>query len=384
MLRREKKRGKLQRLFGDMDMVLWLFCLCASAFGCVLVYSAAVGAGFGRAGYLVQCIASAMGLCLAFLMSRIDYHDICRLWYVWAGIAVVLVLLTFTPLGLNVSGTDDTAWLGFPVSDPRITFQPSELLKIAFILSFSVHLDKAKETLNRPLTLLGLCAHGGLACGLIFLQGDDGTALVFAFIFGAMLFAAGLHLGYFAAAAAAVATAVPLLWPHLDEQKQARFLALVKVEEYAQTEGWQQAAGLSAIGSGRLWGLGLLKGENTELFARNNDFIFTVAGEEFGFIGGAALLLLLLLIILRVLHDAREAADFKGMLICSGMAALLAAQSLINLGMVLRLLPVVGITLPFFSAGGSSVATLYLGMGLVMSVAYQSRMRGGGLFSKKR
>ena len=384
MLRREKKRGKLQTFFGDTDAVLWTLCLLASVYGCVLVYSAAVGAGTGKSGYLVQFIASAVGLCIAFLMSRIDYHDLCDLWYVWAGIAVFLVLLTFTPLGLNVSGTDDTAWLGFPIRNPRITFQPSELLKIAFILSFATHLDKVKDTINRPLTLLTLCLHGGLACGLIFLQGDDGTALVFAFIFAAMLFAAGLHLGYFAAAFGAVAVAVPLLWPHLDEQKQARFLALVKVDEYAQTEGWQQAHGLSAIGSGRLRGLGLLHGENTDLFARNNDFIFTVAGEELGFLGGAALLLLLLCIILRVLHNARTAADFKGTLICSGMAALLAAQSLINLGMVLRVLPVVGITLPFFSAGGSSVATLYLGMGLVMSVYCQSRMRSGGLFSKKR
>jgi len=384
MLKREKKRGKWQLFFGDVDMTLWILCLCASVFGCLLVYSAAVGSGTGKGGYLVQFIASAVGLCIAFLMSRIDYHDLCALWYVWAGIAVLLVLLTFTPLGLNVSGTDDTAWLGFPVSNPRITFQPSELLKIAFILSFATHLDKVKETLNRPLTLLALCLHGGIACGLIFLQGDDGTALVFFFIFAAMLFAAGLHLGYFVAALGAVAVAVPLLWTRLDEEKKARVLSLFHVEEYAQTEGWQQAHGLSAIGSGRLWGMGFLKGENTDLFARNNDFIFTVAGEEFGFLGGAVLLVLLLCIILRVLHNARTAADFKGMLICSGMAALLGAQSLINLGMVLRLLPVIGITLPFFSAGGSSVATLYLGMGLVMSVACQSRMRSGGLFSKKR
>lgn len=384
MLHREKKRGKLRAFFGDTDMVLWGLCFCASVFGCILVFSATVGAGGGKSGYLVQFIASAVGLCIAFFMSRVDYHDICKLWFVWLGLAVFLVLLTFTPLGLNVSGTDDTAWLGFPIRNPRITFQPSEFLKIAFILSFATHLDKVKETLNRPLTLLMLCLHGGFACGLIFLQGDDGTALVFAFIFAAMLFAAGLHLGYFVAAFGAIAVAVPILWSHMDEQKKARFLSLIQVEEYAKTEGWQQAHGLSAIGSGRLWGLGFLKGENVDLFARNNDFIFTVAGEEMGFIGGTVLLLLLFLIILRVLYAARTAEDYTGMLICSGMAALLAAQSLINLGMVLRVLPVVGITLPFFSAGGSSVATLYLGMGLVMSVYCQSRMRSGGLFSKKR
>ena len=156
------------------------------------------------------------------------------------------------------------------------------------------------------------------------------------------------------------------------------------VDDYLQTEGWQQASGISAIGSGQIWGVGYLKGGGEGLFARSNDFIFSVAGEEFGFIGAIILLAILIAIICCLLRTAKQVSDYKGKMICTGFAALIAAQSIINIGMVLRLLPVIGITLPFFSAGGSSVATLYLGVGLCLSVFYQSKTRNlnRGMFRK--
>ena len=164
----------------------------------------------------------------------------------------------------------------------------------------------------------------------------------------------------------------------MTDDKQARFLSLIFVDQYLADEGWQQYLGLTAIGSGRLWGVGFLEGGNIggyTLYARNNDFIFTVAGEEFGFVGAVALLLLLLGIVLALLRNAMTARDFQGMLLCSGLMAMIGFQSLINLGMNLRVLPVIGITLPFFSRGGSSVATLFLGVGLALSVHYSSRLR---------
>ena len=384
MLKREKKYGHFGFFVKNSDMPLLTFCIIASLYGCLLVYSSIVGEGGSIRSCLVQFICSALGILMAVFISQLDYVDICKIWYIWAGVAVFLVLLTFTPLGLNVTGTDDTAWLGFPFKNPKITFQPSELLKIAFIISFSVHLDKVKEMINRPLVLLFLCLHGGFATGLIVLQGDDGTALVFLFIFAAMLFAAGLHWGYFLGAFVAMGAALPVLWSHLDTQKIDRIKALFYVDDYLQTEGWQQASGISAIGSGQIWGVGYLKGGGEGLFARSNDFIFSVAGEEFGFIGAIILLAILIAIICCLLRTAKQVSDYKGKMICTGFAALIAAQSIINIGMVLRLLPVIGITLPFFSAGGSSVATLYLGVGLCLSVFYQSKTRNlnRGMFRK--
>ena len=374
MLKREKNRGALGFFFRNSNILLLVSCLMTSVYGCLLVYSSIMNGDGSFRSCIVQMVCSAVGFLFALFISRVDYNDICRLWFVWVGFAGLLVLLTFTPLGINVSGTDDTAWLGFPFSNPKITFQPSELLKIAFIISFAIHLDKAKDSgINRFANVLLLCAHGGLATGLIFLQGDDGTALVFILIFLSMMFVAGLHWGYFLAAFGAVAAVVPIFWKHMDAQKMDRIKAIFYVDQYLQTEGWQQSAGLSAIGSGRLYGVGYMQGGNQGLFARSNDFIFSVAGEEFGFIGAVFVLLCLMLIVIAITRTALQTNDPKGKLICVGMAALVGFQSLINIGMVLRLLPVIGITLPFFSAGGSSVATLYLGIGLCLSVHYTNK-----------
>ena len=165
----------------------------------------------------------------------------------------------------------------------------------------------------------------------------------------------------------------------MDEEKKARFLCILPpyVEKYLEAEGWQQFEALKSIGSGQLSGVGYLQGANPNLFARNNDLIFIVAAEEFGFIGGMLLFILLGLLMYELYRCAKHSQDNLGTYICVGMMALIGFQSLINLGMNLRVLPVIGITLPFFSDGGSSVATLYLGIGLALSVSYSQRTRKG-------
>ncbi|MBP3936102.1 MAG: FtsW/RodA/SpoVE family cell cycle protein [Clostridia bacterium] len=372
-----RKENPLRIFAKQNDILLILVCLAASLYGVLLVYSDAVTSDTGTRSAIVQAVASVAGFGVAFVMSLFDYEDLCRLWPVWMGVSAVLVVLTLTPLGLNVAGTDDTAWLGIPPwsDNPFLTFQPSELLKVAFIITFAKHLSAVEDRLNQPLTLLLLALHAGGCTGLIFLQGDDGTALVFACITLVMLIVAGLHPLILAGGAAAVAVAVPILWFHLDEQKLARFMALFKVEEYLQTEGWQQAQGLSAMASGGLGGVGFLDGNHNGLFARNNDFVFSIAAEEFGFIGGLALLLILTGILALILRTAWRSRDSLGRLLCVGVMAMIGFQMLINLGMVLRVLPVIGITLPFISAGGSSAATIWLSIGLVLSVFRTTHLR---------
>lgn len=359
------------------DRLLILLCILASSYGYVLVYSAAKTAGAGIKGTIVQLLCVILGLIAAIVISKIDYETISAFWPVWTAIALLLMILTFTPLGLQVPGTDDKAWLGVRLNGNDITFQPAELLKIVFIITFARHLSKVQDHMNRPLTFLLLCLHGMIPVGLTFLQGDHGTGVVFLFMFAAMMFAAGLKLIYFLIGGIAVTGAVPVLWSLLDEQKKARLLSLIFIEEYAGTTGWQQYLALISMGTGRLWGVGFGNGTggNYQLYARNNDFIFTVACEEFGFIGGLALIVLLLLIVFEILRCSIRAKDRMGSYICIGMMSLIAFQSMINIGMTVRLLPVIGITLPFFSAGGSSVATLYLGIGLVLSVYYTSRTK---------
>lgn len=364
------------------NLRLIILCITASTFGCMLVYSAAYGVGDGWKGAIMQIVASVIGITVAILISRSDYENICSLWPVWSGISILLVLLTFTPLGLNATGTDDTAWLGIG----PLTFQPAELMKISFIISFSMHLAKVQEHIREFKTVLLLCAHGGIHILLVLLQGDDGTALVFIAIFLSMLLIAGVNLIYYILGFAGVCAAVPILWTYfMDDDKKARFLCILPpyVEEYLESAGWQQFEALKSIGSGQLTGSGYLQGANPNLFARNNDLIFIVAAEEFGFLGGLFLLVLIGLLIYELYRCSRHSQDALGTYLCAGMMALIGFQSLINLGMNLRLLPVIGITLPFFSDGGSSVATLYLGIGLVLSVSYSERTRKGNRLYKQ-
>ena len=359
---------------------LIILCLLASAYGCILVYSAAHGYGEGWKGAVIQIAASLGGLALAILLSTVDYEAICTLWPIWTGISLLLVMLTFTPLGLNATGTDDTAWLAIG----PITFQPAELLKISFIISFSVHLSRVQDRIREFKTVLLLCLHGGFHILLVFMQGDDGTALVFIAIFLSMLLISGVNLLYYVFGFAGVCAVIPILWTFfMDEDKKARFLCIFPkfVDRYLETYGWQQFEALKSIGTGQLSGVGYLNGTNPTLFARNNDLIFIVAAEEFGFLGGLLLFVLLALLVIELFICARNARDSMGTYLCVGMMAYIGFQSLINLGMNLRLLPVIGITLPFFSDGGSSVATLYLGIALVLSVSYSSSTRKGGSLS---
>ena len=363
------------------NLRLILLCIIISIYGCMLVYSASVGVGDGWKGAIIQVIASFGGLLLAVFISRFDYESICSLWPIWSIISLVLVILTFTPLGLNATGTDDTAWLAIG----RITFQPSELMKISFIITFSTHLTRVQEHIREFKTVFFLCLHGGVHILLVFMQGDDGTALVFVAIFLSMLLISGVNLIYYILGFSAVCAAVPILWNNfMDEDKKARFLCILPpyVEKYLNSAGWQQFEALKSIGSGQLTGVGYLEGANPNLFARNNDLIFIVAAEEFGFLGGIFLLVLIGLLVLELYRCARHAQNSLGTYLCVGLMALIGFQSLINLGMNLRLLPVIGITLPFFSDGGSSVLTLYLGIGLVLSVSFSERTRKGNNLSR--
>lgn len=366
-------KRSLRAFFQNSNLRLIIICFAITVYGCLLVYSASHGYGYGFGGASTHIIASLIGFVAALFISQADYDDICALWPIWAGISLLLVLLTFTPLGLNAAGTDDTAWLGIG----KLTFQPSELMKITFIITFAVHLTSVQDKIRSFKTVLLLGLHALVPIMLVFLQGDDGTAIVFMMIFLSMLFVSGVNPLYYIIGFTGICAAIPIVWSMMTDDKKARILCIIPgfIDEHLKGAGWQQFEALKAIGSGQLVGTGYLNTNNGSLFARNNDLVFTVAGEEFGFIGSILLLLLITLLLLELFRCARQARDPLGTYLCVGMLALIGFQSIINLGMNLRLLPVIGITLPFFSAGGSSVATLYLGVGLVLSVSFSQNTR---------
>ncbi len=320
-----------------------------------------------------QLIAVVIGYTLAIVVSVLDYEYLMKLWFVFGGLGLLLLIIVLF-VGINVTGTDDTAWIRLPGG---FSFQPSELVKIFFIITFSKHLQvlDSNEKLHSMWGFLTLIPHMLIPIVLVHMQGDDGTALVFVFIFIIMIFAAGVQLRYFLIMLLLLCTGIPLLWNYaLNDEHKNRIIALFDIDGNAMTDyGWQQFQGKVSIASGGLNGNGVGKGPRVAagiVPEQENDFIFTVAGEELGFIGCILLLLILFLIMLKILFNSTVARDNTGKYLCIGVFSMIASQTIINIGMVLGMLPVIGITLPFFSSGGSSIMSVLIGIGIVQSVYY--------------
>lgn len=353
------------------DLYLFLMCLAASVLGCIMVnsatrYSLGEGEKLSRE-FIIMLIAVALGIVLSLIISAFDYQVFTRLWPLIGGVCVVLMMLLFV-FGTGPSARSDVhTWLKLG----PVNFQPSELVKIGFIITFSVHLEALKDKINKPLSIIQLGAHAMIPIGLVAATGDMGSSLVFIVITAIMLYIADVHWGYFLGVFALIVATLPLAWTYVLKQLQRdRFLALLYPDLYPDII-YQQKYGMTAIGSGGFTGQGLFKGSYTQaglIPEAQNDMIFAVIGEELGFAGAAAALLLLVLISIRMISVGRKSQTFSTKLICNGMAAMIIGQMLINIGMCLMVMPVVGITLPFYSAGGSANLCVYLGVGLVLSI----------------
>lgn len=357
----------------ETDLFLLLFCLTASFFGILMVHSATrhsldEGELFSR-DVFTMLLAVAVGAVIAIAVSFIDYKFITKLFPVIGAVCIILMLLTLL-IGVGPAERPDAkTWI--VLGSTGLYFQPSELVKIGFIITFGMHIELVRDKLKSFFHLVLLCIHGAIPTGLVVISGDLGSALVFIIIFISMLFCAGVQLRYFAIGTAGIAAAVPFIWYFLfsDTQKE-RFLGLIYPERYTDIM-YQQNRGLEAIASGGLKGQGLFNGKYTQndvVPESENDMIFTCIGEELGIIGCALALAILTAIILKIVFTGIRSKEDATSLMCYGMAAMIAAQTIINIGMCLVILPVIGITLPFFSAGGSSNLCIYIGIGLIMSI----------------
>ncbi len=367
--------GKIADFFRETDKVLLLLCVCASLYGSMMVLSTTRYTGSPRA-FFVQLAAIAIGIAAAVVISvTFDYNSIVKWWFVPAAVALVLVGLTFI-IGYAPAGTDDKAWLKLPFN---MSFQPSEILKIAFIITFAKHVSSIGERVNSLLNIIALCIHGAIPVMLIHIQGDDGTALVIAIIFISMMFAAGIRMRYFAIAGALAACAAPIAWFFvMNDDQRGRIEILFNPELDLYGSGWQQWRARIAMANGGFFGKGYLKGDFVQkggVPEGYNDFIFASTGEELGTLGLIAIMAILLAVCIRILVIAHHSKDKQGVIICSGIFGMLAAQMILNIGMCVSLLPVIGITLPFFSAGGTSLIATYLGIGLVLNVYNHRNLR---------
>ncbi len=367
------------------DLVLLGLCCAATLYGIALVFSATryMAPATGMRRMIIQCAALGLGVCVYIFFSMLDLESITRKWKWILAFNIVFILLLRTPLGV-AGNTGNRAWLKFP----GIPFQigPAEVVKITFVLLLAKQIEwlwEEKEDLKSFPSAAFVAAHTFGLCGLYFLVSHDmGNGLVFVFIFLCMAFVAGFALRWFVllfAGAGSVIAAVLLLdlVPENMTYMLKRFIVLFDHSFDPQGVGWQQTRSLLAIGSGGIYGKGYLGGNLTQssswsLPAKQTDLIFAVTGEELGFFGCIAIMLFLLAIILRILLVARKARTPFYRYVCVGMASILIFQTVINIGMCLFVMPTIGITLPFFSYGGSSIVTLYMAMGVVSGIKKRS------------
>ena len=373
----------IRRYLRRVDVFYLLLCAACSMLSVVVLVSIGQTQLGSNNKASVQLIASLLGLMLAVIFSTADYHALARAWPLHAAVAWGLVLPTLflhnvntglLTIGYDAGGTSNYSW--YRVGG--MTFQPAELAKISFILTLALHLSSVRGRVNQPKNLLLLLLHIALPAAAIHVQGDDGTALVFLGIGLVMLYAGGLsHWLVAGGLAVGILGGGALLVSHpglLKGYQFQRILAVLTPDDPALADiAYQQNKGAMAIGTGGLTGQGLFGDEY--IFVPNawNDFIFAYLANVLGFVGAAAVLLLLLALCLRTLQTGLRCPDALGCNICVGIFAALFLQCTINLGMNLQVLPVIGVTLPFFSAGGSSVVMMYLCVGIVLSVGMNTR-----------
>ena len=346
---------------------------------------------------LVQAAAAGLGIVIALLLSCIDYRSLVKVWPVHVALTWGLVLPTLfirnvaigpLTIGFNAGDTDNYSWYklgGF-------TFQPTELAKISFILTFAMHLNNVRSRINEPKELVKLLLHLAVPILIIHIQGDDGTAIIYAIIGCCMMFAAGLSwkyiIGAISAAAVAVAAAFAFFSDKIGKGYQwYRILAVIDPENktgWAPSEAvwkniiYQQQRGEIAIGSGGLLGRGLGNGLQKQLYLPepHNDFIFATWCEEMGLIGALLVILLFAYLIYRGFRVARYAPDKFGSLLATGITAKLAIQTLMNLFVVTGIMPVTGAALPFFSYGGTALMLQLGEMGILLNISRYMRIDG--------
>jgi len=361
-----------RRLILNFDWATVLAALFISAVGVVNIYSSTYPhSGAGTPLYLKQTYWLAIGFGMMFLTLSFDYRTFIQYAYTFY-LACLLLLVLVMVLGRSTSGSQRWLQLGF------ISFQPSELTKIALILAltrFFTEKEMPRGYGLRDLAVPFLLA--GLPTLLIFKQPDLGTVILLLAIFTSILIFVRVRFKTWAILGMGVAAAVPLAWLFLKDYQKNRLLTFINPDLDPLKTGYHITQSKIAVGSGTLFGKGFLKGTQSQLHflpEQHTDFIFSVLAEEWGFIGCFVLLFLLLFLISRGLKIAKTSKDQAGATLAIGVTAMLFWQAFINAGMVVGILPVVGVPLPLVSYGGTALLTNLIGIALLMNISMRRFM----------
>ena len=357
-------------VFRKGDLVLLLLCVVTSAFGCLAIASATNHSDPMR--YLViQIGAVVIGILSYIVVSAIDLEFIAehRLALILFNLVLLVLLIPF--------GTDfnsgNRSWLDFPFLP--FSIQPAEICKITFILILASVMSSHQQRISSPRSVFSMVFQLILLMGVNMVVSKDlGVSLIFVFIFVGMAFAGGVSLIWFLIGGSALVAAAPILWNHfMDTHQKNRILILFDptIDPMGLKERYHTKRSLLSLTGGGLTGQGLFSGNRTQigaLPAQHTDYIFSAIGEEMGYIGCILVLVLLILIIVRVIHVGTRSQDYMRRVLCFGAASALIFQVCSNVGMCIGVTPVIGLTLPFVSYGGSSIVSLYAMLGLVSGV----------------
>jgi len=341
--------------------------------GVLMVYSASavIASGPSGGGYyflLRQVAFAAVGLGLMLLMMNLDYLRLARPLVVFPALSLQVVLLILVFFGSSRHHAH--RWLHFGA----LGFEPSELSKIALLIFLAWFLDLRKNSVDDwKHTLLPVALVGGLSIALVLTEPDLGTSLTIALILAAMLFAAGLHWGYFAGGVIAAGPVIGALI-YFKPYRLQRWLAFLHPEADPLGRGFQILQARIAVGSGGIDGVGYMAGKQKLFYLPepHTDFIFAVIGEELGFLGCVAVLALFAVLLWRGLRAAARCPDEFGRLLAIGITVLLVGQALVNMAMVLGLIPTKGIALPLVSYGGSSLLMNLMAVGILLNISQRA------------
>ena len=365
---------KSTSVWRHFDLWLTAAVLLLTAYGILAINSAVTGAPAFETYPERQVLFALIGVAVMLVFSAIDYRILTSShWYIYAFFVASLVIVYLVGVINNAS----RRWIDLGV----IQIQPSEFGRIILAITLAQFLLTRQHLMGRFSNTLITLAYVGLPVALIFLQPDLGMSIVFFVVWFVLIWLAGLPLSHFAVLSAVAIFAAVVLFPSLADYQQSRIIAFLNPEALPE-QSFNIEQALISIGSGGWWGKGYLQGTQSQLgFLRvqHTDFIFSVITEEMGLVFGAMVVLgLMTFILIRILRVASLTVDPAGRYIVAGIATVLFFQTIVSVGMNLRLLPVTGLTLPFVSYGGSSLITLFMAIGIVQSVLMRHRKQEFG------
>ena len=354
------------------DLILLLMCLIVTTFGCLMISSATQVYGSGARYVIIQISAALIGVFVFAIISSVDAEF-------FSEHRTVLVLFNMFLLALLIpfgtdNGTGNKSWLNIPLMP--VDIQPAEICKITYVLIMASVMNANQNRLSSVPSVIQMVFHLGLLVGVnMILSRDAGVSLIFVFIFIGMAFAGGVSMLWFLIAGGALAVALPFIYEYvMGDYQRLRIQVLFdpSLDPLGTGARYHTMRSLRSLTGGGVTGQGLFQGNRTNtfgaLYAQHTDYIFSAIGEELGYVGCFLVIAALVCIIARCIWVGNRSQDYMRRLICYGVASAVIFQIIVNVGMCIGVMPVIGLTLPFISYGGSSLVSLYAMMGLVSGV----------------